>query len=49
MTDAYETAGVKGQGEALSAVARHLKSTFDLLAGARVLTDFGHYRERDRA
>ena len=43
MTDPYEQAGVRDQGEALSAVARHLGPTFSFAHGAEILTDFGHY------
>ncbi len=43
MPASYEDAGVRQQGEALSAVARHLRPTFSFPSGARVLTDFGHY------
>ena len=39
----YEDAGVRGQGGALSSVARHLGPTLALPEGARLLTDFGHY------
>jgi phosphoribosylformylglycinamidine cyclo-ligase len=38
----YEDAGVRGQGEALSAVRRYLSPTFDY-TDAAVLTSFGHY------
>lgn len=43
MTDQYEQAGVQDQGEALSAVARHLGPTFSFAHGAEMLTDFGHF------
>lgn len=43
MTDRYEDAGVGDQGDALSAVARHLGPTFSFLHNAEILTDFGHY------
>ena len=43
MTDQYEQAGVRDQGDALSAVARHLGPTFSFAHGAEVLTDFGHF------
>jgi phosphoribosylformylglycinamidine cyclo-ligase len=39
----YEEAGVRGQGDALSAVVRHLGPTLGLPAEAEVLTRFGHY------
>jgi phosphoribosylformylglycinamidine cyclo-ligase len=39
----YEQAGVRGQGDALSAVARHLGPTLELPEGAEVLTRFGQY------
>ncbi len=39
----YEQAGVKGQGEALSSIVRHLGPTLALPEGAEVLTDFGGY------
>lgn len=39
----YEKAGVKGQGEALSSIVRHLGPTLALPDGAEVLTDFGGY------
>ena len=39
----YSEAGVKDQKDALSAVARHLRSTFALPRDAEVLTDFGDY------
>jgi phosphoribosylformylglycinamidine cyclo-ligase len=42
-TGNYDDSGVKGQGEALSAVVRHLGGTFGLPEGAEVLTRFGHY------
>jgi phosphoribosylformylglycinamidine cyclo-ligase len=38
----YESSGVKGQGDALSAVERHLGPTLKLPWG-RLLTRFGHY------
>lgn len=41
--DSYDAAGVRGQGEALSAVARHLGPTLGFAEGAEVLTRFGHY------
>lgn len=43
MADRYEDAGVRDQGDALSAVARHLGPTFSFPHNAEVLTDFGHY------
>jgi phosphoribosylformylglycinamidine cyclo-ligase len=42
-TPSYESAGVKGQAEALTAVERHLGPTFSFPAHGEVLTDFGHY------
>ncbi len=39
----YEKAGVKGQGEALSSIVRHLGPTLALPDAAEVLTDFGGY------
>ncbi|MPZ68725.1 MAG: phosphoribosylformylglycinamidine cyclo-ligase [Actinobacteria bacterium] len=39
----YEKAGVKGQGEALSSIVRHLGPTLALPDTAAVLTDFGGY------
>lgn len=42
MTTDYEASGVRGQGEALSAVERHLGPTLQLPWG-RLLTRFGHY------
>lgn len=39
----YEDAGVRGQGAAVSSVARHLGPTLGLPAAAEVITDFGHY------
>ena len=42
MTNSYEESGVRGQGEALSSVERHLNPTLDLPWG-RLLTRFGHY------
>ncbi|MEA2434620.1 MAG: phosphoribosylformylglycinamidine cyclo-ligase [Actinomycetota bacterium] len=39
----YDEAGVRGQGDALSAVERHLGPTLGLPAGAEVLTRFGQY------
>ncbi len=39
----YETAGVRGQGDVLSAVDKHLTPTFSLPHEARVLTGFGGY------
>lgn len=41
--NAYEQAGVRGQGDALSAVSRHLGPTLGLPADAEVVTSFGHY------
>lgn len=41
--DSYEGAGVRGQGDALSAVTRHLEPTLGLPEGAEVLTRFGQY------
>ena len=43
MADRYENAGVRDQGDALSAVARHLGPTFSFPHNAEILTDFGHY------
>ena len=40
MSSDYEASGVRGQGEALSAVQRHLGPT---LTGFPLLTKFGHY------
>jgi phosphoribosylformylglycinamidine cyclo-ligase len=40
--DAYERAGVRGQGEALSAIVRHLGPTLSL-PNAELLTSFGGY------
>ena len=42
MKSDYEASGVRGQGEALSSVERHLGPTLDLPWG-RLLTRFGHY------
>ncbi|MGH2699686.1 MAG: phosphoribosylformylglycinamidine cyclo-ligase [Actinomycetota bacterium] len=42
-TPSYESAGVRGQTDALSAVERHLRPTFSFPANGEVLTDFGHY------
>jgi phosphoribosylformylglycinamidine cyclo-ligase len=42
-TPSYESAGVRGQAEALSAVERHLGPTFSFPANGEVLTGFGHY------
>ena len=39
----YEDAGVAGQGEALSAVVRHLGPTLGLPRDTRLLTKFGQY------
>jgi phosphoribosylformylglycinamidine cyclo-ligase len=39
----YGRAGVKGQGDALSAVREHLGPTLNFPEGAEPLTDFGHY------
>jgi phosphoribosylformylglycinamidine cyclo-ligase len=39
----YEDAGVRGQGDALSAVRRHLGPTLEAVEGVEVLTGFGHY------
>ncbi|HET7483142.1 MAG TPA: phosphoribosylformylglycinamidine cyclo-ligase [Actinomycetota bacterium] len=39
----YESAGVRGQGDALSAIQRHLGPTLALPVGAQVLTRFGQY------
>jgi phosphoribosylformylglycinamidine cyclo-ligase len=39
----YEEAGVRGQGDALAAVVRHLGPTLGLPAEAEVLTRFGQY------
>jgi phosphoribosylformylglycinamidine cyclo-ligase len=39
----YEGAGVRGQGDALSAVERHLGPTLGLPAGTELLTRFGQY------
>ena len=43
MVESYEQAGVQGQGEALSAVIRHLGPTLDLPHNTKLLTSFGHY------
>ena len=43
MAGRYEDAGVGDQGNALSAVVRHLAPTFSFAHGAEVLTQFGHY------
>ena len=43
MTESYESSGVRGQEDALSAVVRHLGPTLNLPSGAQLLTDFGHY------
>ncbi|HVM34256.1 MAG TPA: phosphoribosylformylglycinamidine cyclo-ligase [Actinomycetota bacterium] len=42
-TRSYEQVGVRGQGDALSSVSRHLGPTLKLPRGAEVLTRFGHY------
>lgn len=42
MTSSYESSGVRGQGDALSAVVRHLGPTISL-PGLDSLTTFGHY------
>lgn len=42
-TSSYSEAGVAGQGEALSAVGRHLGPTLGLPENARLLTRFGQY------
>lgn len=39
----YEQAGVAGQADALSAVARHLGPTLGLPSGVSLLTEFGQY------
>ena len=39
----YEQAGVRGQGEALSSIERHLGPTLSLPPGAELLTRFGQY------
>ena len=39
----YEGAGVRGQGDALKSVERHLRPTFSFPDSAEVLTGFGHY------
>jgi phosphoribosylformylglycinamidine cyclo-ligase len=39
----YDEAGVRGQGDALSAVERHLGPTLGLPEGAELLTRFGQY------
>ena len=43
MADQYEDAGVRDQGDALSAIARHLGPTLSFPHNAEVLTEFGHY------
>lgn len=40
---AYDKSGVGGQGEALSAIVRHLQPTLNFPDGVESLTDFGHY------
>lgn len=42
-TPSYQDAGVRGQGDALGAIARHLGPTLSFPSGAEVLTRFGHY------
>ncbi len=42
-TPNYVDAGVKGQAEALTAVQRHLRPTFNFPTNGEVLTEFGHY------
>lgn len=42
MTSSYESSGVRGQGDALSAVVRHLGPTISY-PGFESLTTFGHY------
>jgi phosphoribosylformylglycinamidine cyclo-ligase len=42
-SSSYDDAGVRGQGDALSAVERHLGPTLGLPAGAEILTRFGQY------
>jgi phosphoribosylformylglycinamidine cyclo-ligase len=42
-TSDYERSGVKGQGEALSSVDKHLLKTFSFPEGAEVLTSFGGF------
>jgi phosphoribosylformylglycinamidine cyclo-ligase len=39
----YESAGVRGQEDALSSVSQHLGPTLELARGAKALTSFGHY------
>lgn len=39
----YEDAGVRGQGDALSAIVRHLGPTLQFPEGAETLTTFGQY------
>ena len=39
----YENAGVRGQGDALSSIERHLGPTLSLPAGVELLTRFGQY------
>lgn len=43
MAGNYESAGVRGQGDALSSVVRHLGPTIALPHGIESLTTFGHY------
>lgn len=43
MSKSYESAGVRDQGDALSAVRQHLGPTLNLPSNAETLTDFGHY------
>ncbi|MFN2594463.1 MAG: phosphoribosylformylglycinamidine cyclo-ligase [Actinomycetota bacterium] len=40
---AYDESGVGGQGEALSAILRHLQPTLSFPEGVESLTGFGHY------
>ncbi len=42
-TSSYSDAGVRGQGDALSAIERHLGPTLSLPSNAEVLTRFGQY------
>ncbi|MBA3432063.1 MAG: phosphoribosylformylglycinamidine cyclo-ligase [Actinobacteria bacterium] len=42
-TTAYEDAGVRGHGDGLASIRRHLGATFGAVGGVEVLTDFGHY------
>lgn len=42
-TPNYADAGVKSQTDALTAVQRHLRPTFNFPSNGEVLTEFGHY------